>query len=130
VTYAWSARDRLCPPRMVWLERHHYHPEFEIARMRMRSLRAYNRVERPAESRVEADRWNRRRFAGRLGEWPLYKPYGRRKEGLGYSRLWHGNGTFSAALMTTYVLRFVCKVFAPDDGGGPSNELRPTSWPA
>ena len=79
VTYAWNSRDRLCPPRMVWFKRNYHYPEFEIARMHKRRIRAYNRVERPAESRVKADRWNRQRFPGRTGEWPLNQKARRRK---------------------------------------------------
>jgi hypothetical protein len=72
MTYAWSARDRLCPVRLVW---HNGNcPKFEIARSRKRSLRAYIRAQRPQESRIEADRWSRQRFAGLLGHWPLFSP--------------------------------------------------------
>jgi hypothetical protein len=37
-------------------------------------------VHRPTESRVDADRWSRQRFTGRLGEWPFCKPHRRRKK--------------------------------------------------
>jgi hypothetical protein len=60
---------------MVWLDRNRNAPEFELIRLEksMQGVRAHNRVQRPAESRVGADRWLRRRFGGRLSEWPRWR---------------------------------------------------------
>lgn len=74
MTYAWCARGRLCTPRMVWLDRNYDEPELVLG--------ASNRVQRP--SRVDADRWSRQRFRGRLGELPLSRTEGGRR-GLGPS---------------------------------------------
>jgi hypothetical protein len=83
MTYAWSSRDRLCPMRMVWHERNYNDPRFELRRLEHRMGRgkslARNRVERPSESRVEADRWSRRRFPGLTGEQPLQRKAKRRR---------------------------------------------------
>ena len=69
---------------MVWLDRNHNEPRFELVRLEHRMgrglRRAYNRAERPVKSRVEADRRSRRQFAGRFGEWPVFKPHERRNK--------------------------------------------------
>jgi hypothetical protein len=68
--------------RMVWFGTNYNEPKFELVRLVhgiRHSLRARNRVGRPAESRVEADRWMRQKAAaGRLGEWPKWRKAKRR----------------------------------------------------
>jgi len=78
--YAWNSRNRLCPPRMIWLEHNYNDHKFELARMHKRRLRAYNKLGWKRESKVEYHHWKYRIAAGILGEWPLYKPHKRVKK--------------------------------------------------
>lgn len=75
MSYGWAARNRLTPLRMVDIG--HSYPRFEIDRWHRPNLRNTPRLTARAESfhetRVEYDRWQRRRFPGLIGEWPLTK---------------------------------------------------------
>jgi hypothetical protein len=72
--YAWASRDRLCSPRMVWLHPSYSFPRHERQRLRHRPLRAATRLDEDRGSRVEDSLWARQRYAGRLGEWPGWRP--------------------------------------------------------
>jgi hypothetical protein len=70
--YVWSARSRLTPPRLVWHEPNY--PEHEVVRYQRNRLRAFPQLGWKREGRVEGDRARRQRWAGRLGEWPHWRP--------------------------------------------------------
>jgi hypothetical protein len=65
---------------MIWLEHNYNEPEYELRRQsrRARDLRLAVRLDWKPESKIENYRWERQRFAGRLGEWPHFKPDTRR----------------------------------------------------
>lgn len=74
MTYSWSSRDRLCPMRMVWLDYNYHEPCYEIKKLGRPHLRAYTRLDWIKENRIERHLWRRRAMAGRLGDWPNWRP--------------------------------------------------------
>ena len=71
--YAWQSRDRLCPPRMVWLEHNYNEPRYELVKWHQPSLRDPPRLAWGPwrKAKVEDDRDSRQRFPGETGRWPL-----------------------------------------------------------
>jgi len=59
--FAWSARDRLTPLRMVWLERNYNSPKYELEKYRKPDTRRHTRC-LSAVVRVDYDRDTRRDF--------------------------------------------------------------------
>ena len=79
MTYSWASRDRLCPMRMVWLDYNYGEPIYEIKKLVRPFLRAETRVDRMSTSRIEFHSWRGARMAGRLGDWPLWRPDHRKR---------------------------------------------------
>ena len=78
MAYGWSARDQLCPMRMVYDVPHdHLH---DVVKWERRKLRRRPKLPflRNALSRVEEARQRHAFAAGRLGEWPVFR-YRRRR---------------------------------------------------
>jgi hypothetical protein len=73
--YAWSSRDRLCPMRMTWMEHNYNEPEYEIVKYHKRRLRRWTKLDYAREGKIESHKFRIQRFAGRLGEWPLWIPH-------------------------------------------------------
>jgi hypothetical protein len=69
--------------RMVWDRdgRNHSEPRYELRKYRRPQSRRFTMVSLCADrhGRVAYHVWARRSFAGRLGEWPVYR-YGVRKK--------------------------------------------------
>jgi hypothetical protein len=68
--FAWSQRDRLTPMRMIEIS--HGYPKFEIARWERPCIRG-RVIGLKRDNQVEHDRYNRRRFPGRTGMWPVFR---------------------------------------------------------
>jgi hypothetical protein len=82
MTYAWASRDRLCPMRMVWPEHNYNWPKYELRRLRITysSLRAGTRLHGKPGSKIERRREEHRRYVGRLGEQPHWRPDHRKRK--------------------------------------------------
>ena len=70
--FCWQSRDRLCFPRMVWLEHNYNEPKYELVKYRSaRGLRAWPRLIPCYETKVDNYLWKIRKFPGIMGYWPL-----------------------------------------------------------
>jgi hypothetical protein len=67
----WHFSHRLSSPHLLFVLSNY--PLHENVHLGRRSLRAHPLLPVSNESHVEHDRWRRRRFPGRLGEWPHWR---------------------------------------------------------
>ncbi len=73
MTYAWSARHRLCWPRMIWLETNYNEPEYVLHReyyARGSRLRRYPRSLIKAETKCDRV-YLANQLPPKLGKWPV-----------------------------------------------------------
>ena len=66
--YVWGARDRLCWPRMMWLEHNYNEPEYEMHRQ-YRARKRLRRLRFGLQAQTRCDNINT--IPPKIGRWPV-----------------------------------------------------------